>query len=109
MNIEGVYLIPKRYFYIEITKIFGIGKKKSENFCKKKNIYNKKVFQINKKEKKEIKIFIKKNIVGQELKKKIKSNISRLIRIKCYRGYRHLKKLPCRGQRTRTNARTLRK
>lgn len=47
--------------------------------------------------------------VGSDLRNSIKSNIQRLIRIRCYRGSRHLQKLPVRGQRTHSNARTQKK
>ncbi|WP_458659101.1 ribosomal protein uS13 [Candidatus Vidania fulgoroideorum] len=106
MNLMGIKLNNKRYFHIEFTKIYGIGISISNKFCKKNNIYEKRVFEINFDEKKIINNFLKKNILGIELKKTVFYNIKRLIYINCYRGNRHKKKLPVRGQRTRTNAKT---
>jgi small subunit ribosomal protein S13 len=55
----------------------------------------------------EIEKYIDNNLkIGNELRREVQSNIKRLIEINCYRGIRHKKKLPVRGQRTRTNART---
>lgn len=109
MNFMGIYFDDIKYFYSELTKIYGIGYKTSSKICRKFKIYNKKVKEINSKTKINIINELKKYVVGIDLKKEVFYNIKRLIRINSYRGYRHLKKLPSRGQRTRTNSRTSRK
>ncbi|MGX7582862.1 30S ribosomal protein S13 [Candidatus Vidania fulgoroideorum] len=109
MNIMGYYLNDDKNINIELTNIYGIGKKKSNKLCKKIKILNLKVSSLKKKKILKISDFLSKNLIGFELKNKIKKDLKRLIDIKCYRGSRHVKKLPSRGQRTRTNAKTSRK
>lgn len=104
----GLKFNLKKLFYIELTKIYGIGVKRSLKICSKLDLTTKKVFEINELEKIRVLKELKKYILGIDLKKNIIYNIKRLINIKCYRGLRHLKRLPARGQRTRTNAKTCR-
>ncbi|MGX7576540.1 30S ribosomal protein S13 [Candidatus Vidania fulgoroideorum] len=109
MNLIGYYLNDNKNINKELTNIYGIGKNKSYKICKMLNIYNKKVFEIKKKEIKSLITFLKKNTIGFDLKNKLKKDLKKLIDINCYRGIRHKKRLPARGQRTRTNAKTSRK
>ncbi|XAO72553.1 MAG: 30S ribosomal protein S13 [Candidatus Vidania fulgoroideorum] len=109
MNILGYQLRKNKYINFELTKIYGIGIKTANKICKKINIMNKKVYLLKENEIIKINKNIKKIKIGNDLKKQIKENIKNLINIKCYRGIRHNKKLPVRGQRTRTNSKTSRK
>ncbi|MGX7589525.1 30S ribosomal protein S13 [Candidatus Vidania fulgoroideorum] len=109
MNFMGILFNENRYFYIELTKIYGIGIRTSLKICNNLKIKFKKVKEINNHEKIQVLKLLKKKLVGIDLKKSIFLNIKRLIRIKSYRGSRHLKKLPSRGQRTRTNAKTVKR
>ncbi|MGX7582582.1 30S ribosomal protein S13 [Candidatus Vidania fulgoroideorum] len=109
MNFLGIFFTDHRFFYIELTKIYGIGLKTSIKICKEFNIYNKRVKEIDNINKIKVLKKLKKFNIGLDLKKIIFYNIKRLIRINSYRGSRHLKKLPTRGQRTRTNSKTSRK
>lgn len=110
MRILNVDLPLNKQIIIALTYIYGIGFSRSRNICKICNIdFFKKVSNLSNFEKKSIINETNKMVLDSELKKNINFNIKRLIEIKCYRGIRHLKKLPVRGQRTRTNSRTIRK
>jgi small subunit ribosomal protein S13 len=93
-----------------LTYIYGIGKCSSKNVCKKANINeNTKVFELSDSEIKSIRESIDSlYTVEGDLRIQVSLNIKNLIDIKSYRGIRHIRKLPVRGQRTHTNARTRR-
>lgn len=109
-RIAGVNLPPNKRVEIGLTYIFGIGRSLSNKILKIANINpNTKVKDLTEKEIDILKNIIEKNYkVEGELRGEIFSNIKRLKEIGCYRGIRHIKKLPVRGQRTRTNSRTVR-
>lgn len=107
-RISGVDLPKNKRGVIGLTYIFGLGKTSSAKILQKAGIdENKKVNDWNDDE-----IVMIRRIIGDEytvegrLRSEIQLNIKRLMDIGCYRGQRHRKGLPLRGQRTRTNART---
>ncbi len=112
VRILGYNFENTKNIYIALTTIYGIGLAKSLNILKKLNINaNKKVKALS-----EAEIISLRNyfetvpyLIEGNLKRVIAQNIKRLIEINCYRGRRHLKGLPVRGQRTRTNNRSIRK
>lgn len=107
-RIAGVDLPKNKNIWIALTYIYGIGKSLSSSILKEAGIeYNRKVNEIKEEELAIIrKIIESKYKVGGDLKKEETTNIKRLIDINSYRGLRHKKGLPVRGQRTHTNART---
>ena len=109
-RIAGINIPDNKQTIISLTNIYGIGKTKARNICKKNNIDPfKKLKDLNPEELDKIRNYIEKNIkVEGDLKLQVNQNIKRLKEIGTYRGIRHIKKLPARGQRTRTNARTKR-
>ncbi|MFN3301480.1 MAG: 30S ribosomal protein S13 [Patescibacteria group bacterium] len=109
-RIAGVNLPPNKRVEIGLTYIFGIGRSLSQKILKTVNINpDKRVKDLSEKEIDLLKNIIEKNYkVEGELRSEIFSNIKRLKEIGCYRGIRHAKGLPVRGQRTRTNSRTVR-
>uniref|UniRef100_A0A1B6D7W3 Small ribosomal subunit protein uS13 n=1 Tax=Clastoptera arizonana TaxID=38151 RepID=A0A1B6D7W3_9HEMI len=110
IRIAGINLPINKNIFISLTKIFGIGINTSKKICKLSNIdINKKTCNLNDYELSKIRKEIYKYSIEGELKREIFINIKRLIDIKSYRGMRHILKLPVRGQRTRTNAKTCRK
>ncbi|MGX7589091.1 ribosomal protein uS13 [Candidatus Vidania fulgoroideorum] len=109
MIFEGVNILENKKVFIGIRKIFGIGKNNSLEICKVLKIINKDIYDLKIKERKLLYKELKKITTESELKSKIYNNIKRLIDNKSYRGQRHIKYLPSRGQRTRTNAKTRRK
>ncbi len=107
-RIAGINIPQNKVVRIGLTYIFGIGNKHSYNICKNLNIpENKRVHQLTDDEILKIREYIDKNFsVEGVLRSEISLNIKRLIDMATYRGSRHRKKLPVRGQRTRCNART---
>ncbi|MEW5902508.1 MAG: 30S ribosomal protein S13 [Acidobacteriota bacterium] len=107
-RIAGITLPPEKRIEIGLTYIFGIGRPKSNKILQEAKIdKNKKVKALSEDEVNKIRQIIeKREKIEGDLRKEVSLNIKRLIDIGCYRGLRHKKKLPVRGQRTRTNART---
>ncbi|XZR52707.1 MAG: 30S ribosomal protein S13 [Enterobacteriaceae bacterium] len=107
IRISGVNIPKNKHILIGLTLIFGIGKSIAKKICLKFNIDEKtKIKKLNLKQIEFIREYISKFLVESDLRREIKLNIKRLIDINCYRGFRHQNKLPVRGQRTKTNART---
>lgn len=107
-RIAGITLPPEKRIEIGLTYIFGIGRSKSNQILQEAKIdKNKKVKNLTEDEVNKIRQIIeKREKIEGDLRKEISLHIKRLIDIGCYRGQRHKRKLPVRGQRTRTNART---
>ena len=107
-RIAGVDLPRNKRVEIGLTYIFGIGRSLSAKILKQVNIDpNKKTDQLGDDEVGLIRDHIEKNVpVEGDLRRTIGMNIKRLMDLQTYRGLRHRKSLPVRGQRTHTNART---
>jgi small subunit ribosomal protein S13 len=110
MRIIGVNIPDNKRIEIALTYIYGIGRSLSHYILDKTGIdMNKRANKLTPDEVVKIKSFIEKNYkVEGELRQIIKQNINLLKEIQSYRGIRHMKKLPVRGQRTKTNSRTIR-
>ena len=107
-RISGINIPTNKKVHIALTYIFGIGKKISNEICKDASVnVSKRVSELNDEELNKIRELIDNKItVEGDLRRKISMDIKRLNDLGCYRGLRHRKKLPVRGQRTHTNART---
>jgi len=107
-RIVGVDIPNDKSIWISLTYIYGIGKHTSSLILKEVDIdENTKASDLTEDDLSRItRVIDQKHIVGGELRRQISQNISRLGDIKCYRGARHRRGLPLRGQKTRTNART---
>ena len=107
-RISGGNIPTNKKVHIALTYIFGIGKKIASNICEEASIdVSKRVSELNDDELNKIRDLIDNNhSVEGDLRRKISMDIKRLNDLGCYRGLRHRKKLPVRGQRTHTNART---
>ena len=107
-RIAGVNIPQTKVVHVALTYIYGIGEKFSGEICTKLNISkNKRVNSLTEDEVLKIREFIDKNYkVEGDLRREVSLNIKRLIDLATYRGSRHKKKLPTRGQRTHSNART---
>ena len=107
-RISGINIPTNKKVHIALTYIFGIGKKISNDICKDASVdLSKRVSELNDEELNKIRELIDNKItVEGDLRRKISMDIKRLNDLGCYRGLRHRKKLPVRGQRTHTNART---
>ena len=107
-RIAGVNIPTQKKLGVALTYIYGIGKKLSNDVCKNANVdANSRVQDLSESEIKSISdvISTSHNVEG-DLRREVSSNIKRLKDLGTYRGVRHRKNLPCRGQRTHTNART---
>ena len=107
-RIAGVNIPQNKIVQVGLTYIHGIGQKFSKQICKKLDIpKSKRVNELTDDQILKIREYIDKNFtVEGDLRRELSLNIKRLIDLACYRGSRHRKKLPVRGQRTRCNART---
>ena len=107
-RISGVNIPTNKRIHIALTYIFGIGPKIAQDICEKASIdKTKRVNELNDTEVTKIRELVENDYaVEGDLRRKISVDIKRLSDLGCYRGLRHRKKLPVRGQRTHTNART---
>ena len=107
-RIAGINIPQNKVVSIALTYIHGIGPFSSKKICEKLNIpSSKRVNELSEEEVLKIREFIDKNfLVEGDLRREVSVRIKRLTDLGCYRGLRHRKKLPVRGQRTHTNART---
>ena len=107
-RISGVNIPTAKKIHIALTYIFGIGPKIANDLCDQASIdKSKRVNELNDDELNKIREIIdQKHMVEGDLRRKVSLDIKRLNDLGCYRGLRHRKKLPVRGQRTHTNART---
>lgn len=110
VRIAGVNLPNNKRVVIAVTYIYGIGNSLAGNILADLKIDpNIRVNDLTDDQANALRVKIEKNFsVEGELRREVVSNIKRLKDIKCYRGSRHAKNLPARGQRTKTNTRTVR-
>ncbi len=109
-RIAGVDIPREKHVVIALTYIYGIGRSTSEQILEATQIEpNVKVQDLDENEVIRLREYIDRNyMVEGDLRREVNMNIKRLTEIGCYRGLRHRRSLPVRGQRTRTNARTRR-
>lgn len=107
-HIAGIELPKNKRLFIGLTYIYGIGRTHAISICQKANIDQmKKVSDLTVEEEKMLRDIIQNDyIVEGSLRTQVAMNIKRLMEIGSYRGLRHKRGLPVRGQRTQTNART---
>ncbi|AWD32981.1 30S ribosomal protein S13 [Candidatus Fokinia solitaria] len=106
-RIVGVDIPSGKKLFIALTYIYGIGLYRAREICKAAGIDGEmRVSSMTEDQLAKIGKYVSEYEVEGMLKARVGTSIKRLIEINCYRGLRHLRKLPLRGQRTRTNART---
>ncbi|SFM33712.1 30S ribosomal protein S13 [Nitrosomonas communis] len=106
-RIAGVNIPNHQHVKIALTAIYGIGNSTSQKICNELGIENSiKLKDISEAQLEQIREKVAKYTVEGDLRREISMNIKRLMDLGCYRGLRHRRGLPVRGQRTRTNART---
>ncbi len=108
MRIAGVNIPDNKRVQIALTYIYGIGKARATKICEKAEVnIDTKVGALTEEEGARIRQVVQEEgRVEGDLRKEVQLNIKRLMDIGCYRGLRHRRGLPVRGQRTHTNART---
>jgi len=106
-RIAGVNIADHKHVVIALTSIYGIGKSTAINLCKQNDIDPAaKVSALTEAKLELLRNEIAKMTVEGDLRRIVTMNIKRLMDLGCYRGLRHRRGLPLRGQRTKTNART---
>jgi small subunit ribosomal protein S13 len=107
-RIAGVNIPTNKRVVIALTYIYGVGNKRANDICKEVGIpLEKRVHQLTDSEIVKLRELIDKDYtVEGDLRREVSMNIKRLMDLGCYVGIRHRRKLPVRGQRTHTNART---
>ena len=106
-RIAGINIPMNKHLWVGLTHIYGIGRSRSRNLCVAANISpSTKVKDLTEAEINTIRSLIAKFPVEGDLRREVSMNIKRLMDLGSYRGMRHRRGLPVRGQRTRTNART---
>lgn len=108
-RIAGVNIPKEKRFVIALTYVYGIGRTTAEKICAKLKIDSAlRTHQVSEEKLAAVRSLLEKEypVLEGDLRRKMVGDIKRLIDISCYRGVRHVKKLPVRGQRTHTNAKT---
>lgn len=107
-RIAGVNIPTNKRVEVALTYIHGIGDAFAKQICAKVNIpHERRVNQLTESEVSQIREVIDRDyVVEGDLRREVAMNIKRLMDLGCYRGLRHRRGLPVRGQRTHTNART---
>ncbi|MBT8140040.1 MAG: 30S ribosomal protein S13 [Gammaproteobacteria bacterium] len=106
-RIAGVNIPDHKHAVVSLTHIFGVGKTTAQKLCSDVGINpSSKISSLSEAEIDQLRNEVGKLSVEGDLRREISMNIKRLLDLGCYRGLRHRKGLPLRGQRTKTNART---
>ena len=106
-RIAGINIPPHKHAEIGLTSIYGIGRTTAQKICTTVGIpYSKKIKDLSDVDLKRIRDEIGRLTIEGDLRRELSISIKRLMDLGCYRGFRHRRGLPVRGQRTRTNART---
>lgn len=106
-RIAGINIPPHKHTEIGLTHIYGIGRTTAQKICTAAGIpFDKKIKELTDGDLEKIRDEVGRLTIEGDLRRELSMNIKRLMDIGCYRGFRHRRGLPCRGQRTRTNART---
>lgn len=109
MRILGITVSNEKRLEIGLTCLYGIGVSSARRILDQVGIdHGKKAKDLSLDEENSIRSIVEKILIEGNLKREIAANIKRLKDIKSYRGVRHMKRLPVRGQRTKTNSRTVR-
>lgn len=109
MRILGITIPEDKRLEIGLTVLFGVGRSRAKEILKKADVaLGAKSKEVSVEDENKIRSVIETMLLEGDLKREITGNIKRLKDIKSYRGIRHLRSLPVRGQRTKTNARTKR-
>lgn len=106
-RIAGVNIPNHKHAEIALTAIYGIGRTRAQKICDAAGVTrSSKVKDLTESDMERLREQVGKFVVEGDLRREVTMSIKRLMDLGCYRGVRHRRGLPCRGQRTRTNART---
>ncbi|MDT8450352.1 MAG: 30S ribosomal protein S13 [Wenzhouxiangellaceae bacterium] len=106
-RIAGVNLQPNKHTWVALTQIYGIGRTRALGICERTGVAPvTRVRDLTESDEEKLRQAISEVSVEGDLRREVGMSIKRLMDLGCYRGLRHRRGLPVRGQRTRTNART---
>jgi small subunit ribosomal protein S13 len=106
-RIAGINIPPQKHAEIGLTSIFGVGRTTARRICSQSGVpFDRKIRDLSDTDLERIREEIGRLTIEGDLRREISVNIKRLMDLGCYRGFRHRRGLPVRGQRTKTNART---
>ncbi len=106
-RIAGVNIPNHKHTEIALTAIFGVGRSRAQKICDAAGVGRSvKVKDLTESDMEKLRDEVGRFVVEGDLRREVTMNIKRLMDLGCYRGVRHRRGLPLRGQRTRTNART---
>ncbi len=106
-RIAGINIPDHKHTVIALTSIYGIGKTRSKAICAQTSIAEDvKISDLSEEQIDQLREAVGKYVVEGDLRREVTLSIKRLMDLGCYRGLRHRRGLPVRGQRTKTNART---
>ena len=106
-RIAGVNIPDRKHAVIALQAIYGIGPTRAVKICEAAGVVpTRKIVELSEDEVEKLRVEVGRFTVEGDLRRETNMNIKRLMDLGCYRGIRHRRGLPLRGQRTRTNART---
>ena len=106
-RIAGINIPVNKHLWVALTSIYGIGRTRALEICKSVQIpMDKKVKELSEEDLDKLRTEVAKYTLEGDLRREVAMSIKRLMDLGCYRGMRHRRGLPVRGQQTRTNART---
>jgi small subunit ribosomal protein S13 len=106
-RIAGVNIPNHKHAEIALTSIYGIGRTRAQHICDAAGVVRStKIKDLTESDMERLREAVGRFVVEGDLRREVTMNIKRLMDLGCYRGLRHRRGLPSRGQRTRTNART---
>jgi len=106
-RIAGINIPDNKHIVISLTSIYGVGLTRSKAICKAAGIDNAtKIRDLSEDQLELVRTEVGKYLIEGDLRREVSMNIKRLLDLGCFRGIRHRRSLPVRGQRTKTNART---
>jgi len=106
-RIAGINIPDNKHIVISLTSIYGIGLTRSKAVCEATGIdTTTKIRELTEDQLELVRTEIGKYLIEGDLRREVSMNIKRLLDLGCFRGIRHRRSLPVRGQRTKTNART---
>jgi len=106
-RIAGINILPHKHTEIGLTAIYGVGRSTAQKICTNAGVpFDRKIKDLSDADLERIREEIGRIAIEGDLRREMSINIKRLMDLGCYRGFRHRRGLPVRGQRTRTNART---
>jgi len=109
MRISGITIPDKKRLEVGLTAIFGVGRSRARKILDENKIsYDMRASELNEDQENKIRQSVEAFLIEGDLKRKVSADIKRLKDINAYRGERHARRLPARGQRTKTNSRTVR-